>query len=170
MFLESCFVSFIVRSPSSSYISNGNGTLPIFSVVCCIYFTFLAKTIIPITVSFIIFTSLYTYVTIYVVARKKMLKRNEIHSNSNQETSRNLLAFLRELKMEKFTYWSFLYASFVTCQPLLSLELRILCILMRRHLTVWYNATNWTTILTSMNSTLNCVVFFLGKQRNEKRR
>ena len=57
-------------------------------IVCRVYITFLAKILIPVTLCIIVFTSLFTYVAIFVVARKKMLKRNEVHSNSDQESIR----------------------------------------------------------------------------------
>ena len=74
--------------------------LVIVWVVCRVYFTFLIV-LIPVILCIIVFTSLFTYVAIYVVARKKMLKRNKVHSNSDEESRRNFMAFLRELKMEK---------------------------------------------------------------------
>ena len=140
----------------------------IFNVVSYIYFTFLAKTIIPITLSFIIFTSLYTYVAIFVVARKKMLKRNKVHSNSDQETSRNLMAFLRELKMTK-TYVMVVSLCFLCYLPTVVVS----GIKNPLHLDETtpdsvVNATNWTTTLTSMNSTLNCLVFFWGNREMRK--
>ena len=52
-------------------------------IVCRIYFPFLAV-VIPVILCIIVFTSLLTYVAIYVVARKKR-KRNDVHSNSDQE-------------------------------------------------------------------------------------
>ena len=70
-------------------------------IVCLVSFTFLEKILIPVTLCIIVFTSLFTYVAIYVVARKKMLKRNKVHSNSDQESCRNFMAFLRELKRAK---------------------------------------------------------------------
>ena len=74
--------------------------LVIVWIVCRVYFTVFAL-VIPVNLGIIVFTSLFTYVAIYVVARKMVLK------------------------WQKLTFWSFFYASFVTCQPLLSLELRM---------------------------------------------
>ena len=70
-------------------------------IVSSVYFTFVAVVIGSVILCTIVFTSLFTYVAIYVVARKKMLKRNKVHSNSDQESRRNFMAFLRELKMAK---------------------------------------------------------------------
>ena len=75
-------------------------------IVYCVYFTFLAI-LIPVTLCIIVFT--------FVVARKKMLKRNR---NTDLESRRNLMVFLRELKMAKTYVLIVSYASFVTCQPL----------------------------------------------------
>ena len=62
---------------------------------------FIAKVIGSVILCIIVLTSLFTYVGIYVVARKMVLKRNEVHSNSDQESHRNFMTFLRELKMAK---------------------------------------------------------------------
>ena len=66
--------------------------------VCCVFFTFLAV-LIPVTLCIVVFTSLFTCVAIFVVARKRMLKRNEVHSNSDQDSRGNLMVFLRQLNM-----------------------------------------------------------------------
>ena len=52
-------------------------------IVCRVYFTFLAV-VVPVAFCTVVFTSLFTYVAIYVVARKKRT-RNDVHSNSDQE-------------------------------------------------------------------------------------
>ena len=62
--------------------------------VYCVYFTFLVV-LIPVTLCIVVFTSLFTCVAIFVVARKRMLKRNEVHSNSDQDSRGNLMVFLR---------------------------------------------------------------------------
>ena len=73
----------------------------IFIIVCYVYFTFVAKVISVTILCIIVFISLFTYVAIYVVARKTMFKRNaEVHSNSDQESRRNFMAFLRESRRE----------------------------------------------------------------------
>ena len=67
--------------------------------VCCVFVTFLAV-LIPVTLCIVVFTSLFTCVAIFVVARKRMLKRNElVHSNSDQDSFVNLMVFQRELSM-----------------------------------------------------------------------
>ena len=146
------------------------GFLVIVWIVCSVYFTFVAEVIGSVTVCMIvIFSSLFTYVAIYVVARKKILKRNEVHSNSDQETRRNFMAFLRELKMAK------------TCALVVSLC--FLCYLPTVVvLGIFGNILNhgdkipdsvvhaldWTTTLVSMNSTLNCLIFFWGNRELRK--
>ena len=70
-----------------------------FLGICCVFFTFLAV-LIPVTLFIVVFTSLFTCVAIFVVARKRMLKRNElVHSNSDQDSFVNLMVFQRELSM-----------------------------------------------------------------------
>ena len=95
--------------------------------------------------------------------------RNEVHSNSDQESRRDFMAFLRELKMAK-TY-------------LLGVSLCIFCYLptvvvlgIFSHVlnhddkipdsTV--NAIEWAATLTSMNSSLNCLMFFEGNREMRK--
>ena len=95
--------------------------------------------------------------------------RNEVHSNSDQESRRDFMAFLRELKMAK-TY-------------LLGVSLCIFCYLPTvvvfgkfTHIlnhddkipesTV--NALEWAATLTSMNSSLNCLMFFWGNREMRK--
>ena len=131
-------------------------------IVCCVYFTFLVV-VIPVILGIIVFTSLYTYVAIYVVARKKMLKRNEVHSNSDQESCRNFMAFLRELKMAK-TYVLIVSLCFLCYLPTVVLY-GIENIL--THDSV-IHAFDWTTTLISMNSTLNCLIFFWGNREMRK--
>ena len=134
---------------------------------CSVYFPFVAEVIISVTICIVVLTSLFTYVAIYVVARKKMSKRNEVHSNIDQESRRNSMAFLRELKMAK---------NFV-----LVVSLCFLCYLPT---VVVYGIANnfkrdklpdsvvhawdWTATLVSMNSTLNCLIFFWGNRELRK--
>ena len=97
------------------------------NVLSRIYSKFSTK-VIPITLSVGVFTSLYTYIAIFIVARKKMLN---VHNNSNQrESSRNLMAFLRELKMAK-TYVLVVFFCFLCFLPIV-----VLCTSVRKHLTV----------------------------------
>ena len=66
--------------------------------VYCVYFTVLAV-LIPVSLCILVCTSLFTCVAIFVVARKRMLKRNEVHSNSDRDSRENLMVFLRQLNM-----------------------------------------------------------------------
>ena len=102
-----------------------------------------------------IFTSLFTYFAIYVVARKMMLKRNEVHSNSDRESRRNFLAFLRELNMAK-TY-ALLVSSCFLCYLPAVVVLRIFGNILNRDRktpdSVEYSF-DWGSTLISMNSSL----------------
>ena len=141
----------------------------VVSIVCFVYFTFLAKILISGSLCIIVFTSLFTYVAIYVVARKKMLKRNEVHSNSDQESRRNFMAFLRELKMAK-TYVMVVSLCFLCYLPTVVVFGIVGNTLNRGDKTpdsVVY-AHNWAITLTSMNSTLNCLIFFWGNREMRK--
>ena len=138
-------------------------------IVCFVYFPFLAKILIPVTLCIIVFTSLFTYVAIYVVARKKMLKRNKVHSNSDQESRRNFMAFLRELKMAK-TYVMVVSLCFLCYLPTVVVLGIFGNILNHGDKTPdsVVHALDWTTTLVSMNSTLNCLIFFWGNREMRK--
>ena len=110
-----------------------------------------------------VFTSLLTYVAIYVVARKKMLERNKVHSNSDQESPRNFMAFLRELKMAK-TYVLVVSLCFLCYLPTVVLH----GIVNSVDVHSLENAFDWTATLISMNSTLNCLIFFWGNREMRK--
>ena len=136
----------------------------IFNLVLCIYFKFVAKVVI-ISLSIIVFTSLYTYVAIFAVAREKMLK---LHNNSDQESPGNLIACLRELKMAK-TYVLVVSLCFICYLPAVVVS-GIHNRLDQSDKTpdTVVNATDWATTLASMNSTLNCLVFFGGNREMRK--
>ena len=100
-------------------------------------------------------SSLFTYVSIFRVVRK----RKSI-ADFNSELSGNMSAFLSELKMAKtffiivvLTFACFLPAGILTAQdyPWHDSEQKRVSITL---------AFTWTNTLTSMNSTLNCLVFF----------
>ena len=76
-------------------------------LVCCVYFTLLE--VISVILCMIVFTCLFHVRCKIRRCEKKMLKRNEVDSNSHQESQRNFMGFLRELKMQKLTFWSFHY-------------------------------------------------------------
>ena len=142
--------------------------LAISHTVSRIYSTFLSTFLSAIVMCITIFTSLCTYVSIFFVARNKMLKLNKVSDNMHQEVSRNLVAFLRQLKMAK------------TC--VLVVSLCFLCYLPISVVAgiqiIWQysdktpfsvvNASTWATTLATMNSTLNCLIFFWGNNELRK--
>ena len=138
--------------------------LVIVWIVCSVYFTFVAVVIGSVILCTIVFTSLFTYIAIYVVARKTMLERNKVHSNSDQESRRNFMNFLRELKMAK-TYVLVISLCFLCYLPTVVVS-GIENILNHSDKTPnsVVNALDWASTLTSMNSTLNCIIFFWGNR------
>ena len=135
--------------------------------VCYIYFLFLAV-VIPVILCIIVFTSLFTYVAIYVVARKKR-KRNDVHSNSDQESRRHFMAFLRELKMAK-TY-VLVVSLCVFCYLPTVVVLGIFANVLKnddKTSDSAVHAFDWVATLTSMNSSLNCLIFFWGNREMRK--
>ena len=101
------------------------------------------------TLCIIVFTSLFTYVAIYVVARKKM-KRNDVHSNSDQNSNRNFMAFLRELKMAK-TYILVVSLCFFCYLPTIVVFGIIFANILNNDDDSVANAVNWVNTLVSMN-------------------
>ena len=113
-------------------------------------------------------TSLFTYVSIFRVARKRksVTARNTFGHHTNPgnchgEVSGNMASFLRELKMAK-TYFMIVALAFVCFLPV-----GITSII--DEFTYTWNkierepvviAYTWIVTLTSMNSTLNCLIFF----------
>ena len=138
----------------------------IFNVVSSIYFSFLAKTVIPITLSIIVLTSFYVYIAIFVVVRKKMSK---VQNSSDQETSRNLMTFLRELKMAKIYVFvvSLCFLCYLPTVAVSGLIQNPLHLSAKTPNSV-VNALDWSTTFASMNSTLNCLVFFWGNREMRK--
>ena len=117
----------------------------------------------------VIFTSLFTYVAIVRRLReKKMLKRNKVHSNSDQESRRNFMAFLRELRMAK-TYVMVVSLCFFCYLPTVVVLAIFVGILNYDKIPdSVVNGHNWANTLTSMNSTLNCLIFFWGNREMRK--
>ena len=137
----------------------------IFNVVSSIYFNFLAKTVVSITLSIIVLTSFYAYIAIFVVVRKKMSK---VQNDSDQESSRNLMAFLRELKMVKI-YVFVVSLCFLCYLPTVVVSgIQNPLQLSTKTPNSVVNALDWSTTLASMNSTLNCLVFFWGNREMRK--
>ena len=104
------------------------------SIVSSIYFSFLTK-LVSISLGIIVLTSLYTYIAIFVVGRKKMLK---VRNNNDQESRRNFMACLRDLKVAKTYVLIVLYASCVTYQLLLSLGFIMIWSMIITHLAAQY--------------------------------
>ena len=84
----------------------------------------------------------------------------KLHNNSDQESPGNLIACLRELKMAK-TYVLVVSLCFICYLPAVVVS-GIHNRLDQSDKTpdTVVNATDWATTLASMNSTLNCLVFF----------
>ena len=126
-------------------------------------------TIITITViSILCCTSLLTYTSIFRVARKRkgITARNTLglHNNSGKrqgEVSGNMAAFLRELNVAK-TYFLIVVLAFVCFLP------GGIFFIIERCKSSWSEteteqistALIWILTLISMNSTLNCLIFF----------
>lgn len=127
----------------------------------------LSTTITIILISTLCFTSLFAYISIFRVARKR--KRNPActyalgdHANCDNcqgEASGNMTAFLRELKMAK-TYLAIVLMAFACFIPG--------AIVLRGFKYPWDEnekepsaiAFTWAKTLSSMNSTLNSLIFF----------
>ena len=98
-----------------------------------------------------------------------MLKRNKVHSNSDQESRRNFMDFLRELKMAK-TYVMVVSLCFLCYLPAIAVTGIFANILNHGDKTPdsVVHAFDWGNTLISMNSTLNCLIFFWGKREMRK--
>ena len=142
--------------------------LVIVFILCLVYFPFLGV-LVPVTLGIITFTSLFTYIAIFVVARKRMLNINEVHSNSDQESRRNLMVFLiRELKIAK-TYVLIVSLCFLCYLPTVVVS----CVESILNLSVktsdsLVNAFDWGNTFITLNSTLNCLIFFWGNREMRK--
>ena len=142
--------------------------LVVVGIVCRVYIPSFAA-LIPVTLCIIVFTSLFTYVSIYIVAKKKM-KRCNVHSNNDQESRGNFMAFLRELKMAK-TYVLVVSLCFFCYLPtvvVFGIEFSKILNNDDETLDSLVNAFNWTDTLASMNSTLNCLIYFWGNRKLRK--
>ena len=111
-------------------------------------------------------TSLFTYVSIFRAARKRKGLTacdtvGQHTNNCNGQVSKNMASFLHELQIAK-TYFTIVVLAFVCFLPAAIVvkgfkypwnesEKR------RTSVTIAYT---WVTTLTSLNSTLNCLIFF----------
>ena len=128
-----------------------------------------AEIITVILISSLCLTSLVTYASIFRVARKKksitLCRCNALGDRANcdncQREAGNMAAFLREIKMAK-TYFTIIVVAFVCFLPA--------AIFVKGIKYPWNESEDkrlsvtiayaWVTSLTSMNSTLNCLIFF----------
>ena len=93
-----------------------------------------------------------------------MLKRNEVHNNSDQESHINLMVFLRELKMAK-TYVLIVSLCFLCYLPIVVLHgIGKIFYRVDQGADNLVNAIDWANTLISLNSTLNCLIFFWGNR------
>ena len=141
--------------------------LDIVLILSCVYFPFLGV-LIPVTLCIIVYTSLLTYVRIYVVARKMMLEGNKVHSNIDQESCRNPMVFLRELKMAK-TYVLIVSLCFLCYLPMVVLHgIGNIVSQDDKRADSLENAIAWGNTFISFNSTLNCLIFFWRNREMRK--
>ena len=103
-------------------------------------------------------TSLFTYTSIFRVVRKR--KGIADCSNFNSEVSGNMTVYLRELNMAK-SFFIIVVLTFVCFLPggIVS-GLDYPWNESERERIAITSAFTWTNTLTSMNSTLNCLIFF----------
>ena len=138
--------------------------ITVVSTVSLFLYWRLSTIITTTAISILCCTSLFTYTSIFRVARKR--KRNTLghHTNSGNrhgEVSGNMAAFLRELKVAK-TYFLIVVLAFVCFLP------GGIFATVERFKSSWSETETeqisiafiWTLTLVSMNSTLNCLIFF----------
>ena len=142
----------------------------VLNVVSFFLYRPLSAIITIIIISSVCFASLFTYVSIFCVARKRngTAARNTVDHETNcgnhqgeASGNNNMAAFLRELKMAK-TYFIIVVLAFVCFIPA--------GIALHGLKYPWYGSDNkrsakasaytWGKTLASMNSTLNCLIFF----------
>ena len=111
-------------------------------------------------------TSFFFYLSIFVVARKRLPKANQVNNISDQDKSANLVSVLRELKFAK----TYILITLLLLLCYIPYTIVLLCRKLR-----WtkdertIGAIDWTLTLLYTNSTLNCCVFFWANRdlRNE---
>ena len=107
--------------------------------------------------------SLFTYVSIFRVVRKRKVIAD--CANCDSEVSGNIATFLRELKMAK-TFFIFVVLAFACFLPV-GIVIHALDYpwnKREKERVAITSAFTWTNTLTSMNSTLNCLIFFWGNK------
>ena len=127
----------------------------------------LCKIITIITISTLCCTSLFTYISIFRAARKRKsltscnaLGHHANFGNFNSEASGNMASFLRELKMAK-TYFIIVLLAFACFLPAgIFAILESTYTWSKTEIEPFITAYPWIITLISMNSTLNCLIFF----------
>ena len=131
-------------------------------------FPLCANVIFSVLFAIVICTSLFVYLSIFHVARKSLLKVDHTTKDSKQETSWNLTNFLRELKMAK-THLCIISLCFICYLP---------AAVFAALWTPWKKTQQtrnillqgyaWTATPISLNSTLNCLIFFWANRELRK--
>ena len=138
----------------------------VVNTVSRLFFRPLNDIITIILISSLCSTSLFTYVSIFRAARKRkgVAQCNTVGDHTNNchgQVSGNMASFLRELKIAKI-YFIIVVLAFVCFLPA--------AIIVKGFKYPWNEsekrrisvtiAYTWVTTLTSLNSTLNCLIFF----------
>ena len=147
--------------------------LNILNVVSRMFLPRLSKIIVAIVIFVLCFTTLFTYISIFRVVNKKKsftpcntVGHSTSRANCQSEETRNIAAFLRELKMAK-VYFAIVVLAFVCFLPA-GIGLHALKYPWnksekeRSSVTIAYT---WTNTLITMNSTLNCLIFFWANRK-----
>lgn len=124
-----------------------------------------AHVLIMAVVALICCTSLFTYVSIFYVGRKSLLKGDRTDNLNDRESSMNVL---RGLKMARI-YLLIVFFCFVTYLP----SVVNFAVLSKRSTNkktriFLANASIWSDTLGLMNSTLNSVIFFWSNRELKK--
>ena len=144
--------------------------LNIIDVLSLVFLRVLADILILTVITTLCCTSLVTYVSIFRVARKKkdaLEACNTVGYDTNcgyhqgNKDSGSTVAFLRELKIAK-TYFIIIVLAFVCCLPpgLVNHSLKYPWNKNENERTAATVVFTWSNTLISLNSTLNCLVFF----------
>ena len=141
--------------------------LNIVNAISLLVFRPLSDIITVIVIFIFCCTSLFTYISIFRVARKtngttacNTVGHDTNSANCHGEVSGNMASFLRELKMAK-TYFIIIVLAFVCFLPAgIITGLEYPWNENKKERTSGTIAYTWVTTLTSLNSTLNCLIFF----------
>ena len=148
--------------------------LDILNVVSRLFLPRLSKIIVAIVIFILCLTTLFTYISIFRAVRKRKgttacntIGHDPNCANCHSEVSAgNMVTFLRELKMAK-TYFAIVVLAFVCFLPA-GIGLQALKYPWNKNenerssVTIAYT---WTNTLITMNSTLNCLIFFWANKR-----